>query len=212
MRIEIRSDSVILDGYVNAVGRFSRVLPSSRGSFIEQIVPKTFERALMKGNNVDLLFNHLKDRKLGSTAEGNLQLREDNIGLRATATITDPVVMEKARNGELKGWSFGFISQRDSWEEGTDGVHKRSVEELDLAEVSVLDKTPAYIATSIESRSDTESILTETRTQDFEAKIEDRSKFIEEHKKSDNKNDDPVDFTHFDNQLTLLRLKGRLHK
>jgi HK97 family phage prohead protease len=212
MRIEIRSDSVLLDGYVNAVGRFSRVLPSPKGPFIEQIVPKTFERALMKGGNVDILFNHLKDRKLGSTTEGNLQLREDNIGLRATATITDPEVMEKARNGELKGWSFGFISNRDSWQEGTDGVQKRSVEDLDLAEVSVLDRQPAYVATSIEARGETESILTENRIEEFVANIEDRSKSNEEHKKSDNNDDKTFDYSHFEKQKTLLQLKGRLHK
>ena len=76
-------------------------------------MPKTFERALMKGNNVDLLFNHNRDKKLGSTFEKNLELREDNIGLRASALISDEMVMQKARNGELRGWSFGFIANRE---------------------------------------------------------------------------------------------------
>ena len=31
MRIEIRSDSVILDGYVNAVDRYSKPIPSLEG-------------------------------------------------------------------------------------------------------------------------------------------------------------------------------------
>ena len=110
MRIELRSDSVILDGYVNVTQRESRILPSPRGNFVEEIKPRTFERALMKTDSVDLLFNHDPSRKLGSTKEGNVQLREDNVGLRATATVTDSAVMEKARKGELRGWSLALLS------------------------------------------------------------------------------------------------------
>ena len=60
LRIEIRENKVLLDGYVNAVERESRVLPSPRGRFKEKIRAKTFERALDKAENVDLLFNHDK--------------------------------------------------------------------------------------------------------------------------------------------------------
>jgi uncharacterized protein len=208
MRIEIRSDSVLLDGYVNAVGRESRILPSPKGNFRETIVPKTFERALSKGGSVDLLFNHLKDRKLGSTAEGNLELREDNIGLRAIATVTDPDVMTKAKSGDLKGWSFGFHANKDTWTDGTDGVQKRMIEDMDLVEVSILDKTPAYIATSIEAR-DGESILTETRVEDFVANIEDKSPPIEEHKKQDDIKKEPVSYRNYENESILLHMKGR---
>ena len=67
MRIEIRSDSVVLTGYVNVTSRESRVLPSPTGRFVEEILPKTFERALNSTQNVDLLFNHDRNQKLGST-------------------------------------------------------------------------------------------------------------------------------------------------
>lgn len=211
MRIEIRSDSVLLDGYVNAVGRFSRILPSPKGRFIEQIVPKTFERALSKGGNVDLLFNHMKDRKLGSIADGNLELREDNIGLRATATVTDKQVIEKAKSGELQGWSFGFHSIKDTWLDGEDGVQRRMVEDIDLVEISVLDKTPAYIATSIEARGE-DLVLTETRSEDFVADIEDNSKTQEEDKKQENELEEPVSYRAYESVTTLLHMKGRRNK
>ena len=55
MKIEVRGNQVILDGYVNVVDRESRMLPSPRGYFKEKIVPKTFEKALKKAKNVDLL-------------------------------------------------------------------------------------------------------------------------------------------------------------
>lgn len=210
MRIELRNDSVILDGYVNVTNRLSRALPSPRGKFVEEIMPRTFERALMKNPKVDLLFNHDKNRKLGSTTEGNLDLREDNIGLRATAEVRDAAVIEKAKKGELRGWSFGFHVIKDEWETRADGIHKRSVEEIDLAEVSILDITPAYLATSIESRNgEDESILNETRTEQFEAKIEDNTQKIEEPKKKE-KRDIPQPFylENLENELTLLKLKG----
>ncbi|MGQ7189771.1 HK97 family phage prohead protease, partial [Escherichia sp. HC-CC] len=59
------------------------------------------------------------NRKLGSIENGNLELYEDNIGLRAIATVTDEQVIEKARNKELRGWSFGFVSEKDSWAKAT---------------------------------------------------------------------------------------------
>ncbi len=199
MRIEIRGDQVLLDGYVNAVGRESRVLPSAKGRFREQIVPKTFEKALMKAENVDLLFNHDKSLKLGSTSEGNLELREDNIGLRAIATITDEAVIQKAKNQELRGWSFGFIDNKPNWQDGEDGIQKRYLEDIDLLEVSILDKTPAYIATSIEARGE-ESYITEQRNEEFEASVVEQSK--EEREQSQ------IDYTNYEMEIEFLKLKG----
>jgi uncharacterized protein len=217
MRIELRSDSVVLDGYVNVTQRESRVLPSPRGKFVEEIMPRTFERALMKTESVDLLFNHDRHRKLGSTKDGNLELREDNVGLRAIATVTDTEVMEKAKKGELRGWSFGFSVLKDTWKNREDGLQKRVVEELDLYEVSVLDKTPAYIATSIEARGEEDSTLTETRAEEFQAKVEDNTTKTEDKPKKPEetnsqeetrKNPEPYYYENLEKELTLLQLKG----
>lgn len=203
MRIEIRNDSVLIDGYVNAVARDSRPIPSSKGKFVEQIVPKAFERALMKSENVDLLLNHNKDKKLGSTSEGNLELFEDNIGLRAICTVTDPEVIEKAKNKQLRGWSFGFYSDKDRWEE-KDGIQRRFVEELELTEVSIIDntRTPAYIATSIETREDKE-MLEETRGEDFRAVTEDVTS-KEEQKKEKSK----IDYSQYEREIEILKMRG----
>lgn len=170
MRIEIRSDSVILDGYVNAVGRDSRPVITPRGKCIEQIEPRAFEKALNRTDNVDLLLNHNKNRKLGSTKEGNLELFEDNIGLRAIATITDKEVMEKARENKLKGWSFGQYVNKDRIEERADDIPRRYVEDLDLVEVSIVDDrlNPVYTATSIETRAN-EEVINEQRSNEFRA-------------------------------------------
>jgi len=92
MKIEIRSDCVVLDGYVNAVARDSRImLDEYNNKFVEQITPGTFTRALQIATNIDCLLNHNESRKLASTSEGTLELYEDNIGLRANVTIRDSV-------------------------------------------------------------------------------------------------------------------------
>lgn len=184
MRIEVRNDSVLLDGYVNATGKDSRFIPSIKGKFKEQIVPEAFTRSLEKNDNVDLLLNHDKNRKLGSTKEGNLELFEDGIGLRAICTVTDSDVIEKAKNGQLRGWSFGFYSEKDKWEDTTEGFQRRYVEELDLFEVSIVDNTmtPAYVGTSIEMRAE-EEIITETRSNDSKTVLVDKTE-----KKNDKEN------------------------
>lgn len=199
LRIEIRGNQVLLDGYVNAVERESRVLPSPRGRFKEKIRAKTFERALDKAENVDLLFNHDKNRKLGSLQEGNLQLYEDSIGLRAIAYVSDEEIIQKAKDGKLKGWSFGFVDNKPSWEDGEDGIQKRTLEDIELLEVSILDVTPAYIATSIEARGE-EQAISETRGADFKAEIENRSEETRFNK--------DIDYSLYEKQIELLKLKG----
>ena len=45
MKIEVRSDHVLISGYVNAVGRDSRPLPSPTGKFVEMVEPGVFRAA-----------------------------------------------------------------------------------------------------------------------------------------------------------------------
>lgn len=162
MRVEIRSDSVLIEGYVNAVARDSRPIKDiSDGSFfVEQIVPGAFERAL-KHNDVDILLNHDENRKLGST-QSNLDLREDSIGLRARAVITDKDVIAKARAKKLRGWSFGFYVEREHSELTASGMERRMVDDMTLVEVSLIDdrKQPCYEGTSVEVRAARETKLT----------------------------------------------------
>lgn len=153
MRINIREDSVEIDGYVNAVERLSKPLNSRIGQFRERIKAGAFQRAIQRNDDIHILLNHDPDRDLGSTKQGNLELHEDNIGLRAKATISDAEVVEKAKHGDLVGWSFGF-SDRDVDTRDENGMMTRDVKDLDLYEVSILDrsKVPAYDGTLIQAR------------------------------------------------------------
>jgi HK97 family phage prohead protease len=198
MRIEIRDNSVEISGYVNVPGKDSRTLPSPKGPFKEQIMPKTFERALGKAENVNLLLNHKSDRKLGSTKEGNLELYEDNVGLRAITTITDEEVIQLAKRGALQGWSFAFIANKDTWDDGKDGIQRRYVEDLDLLEVSILSVTPAYVATSIEARGD-ETVIIEQRNEESKSELA---------PKKGEKREELVDYSLFEIEIEILKLRG----
>ena len=144
---------------VNAIERNSKPLMSRIGKFIERVCKGAFAKAIKRNNDIHILLNHDWNRDLGSTKQGNLELTEDNIGLHARATITDKEVIEKAKRGDLVGWSFGF-SDRDVENSIEKGIPTRSVKDLDLYEVSILDrsKSPAHEGTLITARAETNEI------------------------------------------------------
>lgn len=169
MEVKIRNDCVILDGYVNAVERYSKPLLSRAGRFIEKILPNAFKRALARTDNVLVLLNHDYSRELASTKEGTAKLYEDNIGLRAKVVIKDKDVVEYAKTGRLRGWSFGFSDiDVEEGKDATTGLLTRAVKDLVLYEVSIInDKySPAYVGTSVEVRAEGEKII-EYRGEEF---------------------------------------------
>ena len=186
MNIEVRNDSVVISGYVNSVERWSKPLRANlRGTmqrFIERIKAGVFKTALKRNDNVKVLLNHNHDRELANTKDGSAKLEEDNIGLRAEVTITDPEVVEKARNHKLVGWSFGFYSNSDEVAQ-QETIATRTVTDMDLVEVSILDdtKSPAYYGTSIETRSEGDKELEyRTSIEEIEAEAEAKHKAIGE--------------------------------
>lgn len=154
MKINLREDHVEVEGYVNAIERNSKPLMSRIGKFIERICKGAFRRAIKRNDDIHILLNHDWERDLGSTKAGNLELEEDSIGLHARATITDKEVVEKARRGDLVGWSFGF-QDREVVNSTERGMPLREVKDLDLFEVSILDRSrsPAYEGTLVAARS-----------------------------------------------------------
>lgn len=161
MEIRINQDSVEIEGYVNAIERKSNPLWSRMGQFIERICKGAFKRALDRNDDVRILLNHNPERDLGGTKDGNLELEEDNIGLHARTRITDPEVVEKAKRGDLVGWSFGFLDRDVENKRDEDGMPLRDVKDLDLIEVSLLDRTkhPAYDGTLVSVRANDEAVL-----------------------------------------------------
>ena len=184
MIINIRADSVEISGYVNAVERNSKPLCSRIGRFIERICKGAFSNALKRNDDVQLLLNHDRGRVLGSTRQGNLELTEDNIGLHARAIVTDQEVINSARNGDLVGWSFGFYDTPDGVISGMDeetNLPLRKLRDLDLREVSILDRTksPAYEGTLIMARSDDVEFYGEPMIEEPEIRESEQSRTVE---------------------------------
>ena len=151
MKVEIRDSKLHLSGYVNAVERDSKVITTKRGKCVEQIAAGAFAASMADGHEVRMKLNHKRD--IGSTADGVLTLKEDNIGLYAEAETDDEELMTLAGKGELRGWSFGFVAKDDELESRDGKEPRRRVKALDLQEVSILSVTPAYNGTSVEVRS-----------------------------------------------------------
>ena len=159
MKIFIRADSVTIEGYVNAVERNSKPLNERGVTFIERIAAGAFRRAIERAKDIRILLNHNWDKDLGGLKDGNLELEEDNIGLKARATITDPEVVADAKRGDLVGWSFGFDDVEEGVKQLRDeetGLPLRKVNDLELFEVSLLNrkKSPAYAGTLVKVRDD----------------------------------------------------------
>lgn len=164
MQLELRNNALHVSGYVNAVERESRRLPQrmcarARSDFTEKISAGAFAAAIAD-REIRLMYNHTRD--IGGTADGSLRLREDNIGLKAEAVITDSEVIAAAKRGELRGWSFGFTDAVDRWEDVSQDLQRRTLDGFTLREVSLLSVTPAYYGTSVELRGE-DCCETETR-------------------------------------------------
>lgn len=159
MKIYIRADSVTIEGYVNAVERNSKPLNERGVIFIERIAAGAFRRAIERAKDIRILLNHNWDKDLGGLKDGNLELEEDNIGLKARATISDPEVVADAKRGDLVGWSFGFDDVDEGVKQLRDeetGLPLRKVNDLELFEVSLLNRkrSPAYAGTLVKVRDD----------------------------------------------------------
>lgn len=163
-QIEIRSDNEMhISGYVNATEKKSRPVVTPHGKVVEEIEPRAFERALKRGGDIYVNVDHNNSTVYASTNDGTLELYEDAIGLHADVIITDPELIEIAKRGEIKGWSFGMYNVVDEIEPRADDLPLRKIKDLDLDHITlVVHQVPVYSATSVEVRAE-DNIDMETR-------------------------------------------------
>lgn len=206
MKIRIRNDSVLIEGYVNAVERNSKPLRSRIGRFIERICKGAFSDALERNDDVHVLLNHDWTRDLGSTKKGNLKLEEDSIGLRASLETDDAEVVQDAREGNLVGWSFGFYDM--DVEQGEEqGLPLRMVRAMDLREVSILNrkKSPAYDGTLIMARAEDEvDYLGETFLDDVEV-IDETIRSEEQPKQDEHPEAIDIDYSVYEEMISEMK-------
>lgn len=178
MKVEIRNDSVRIEGYVNAVERDSKPLRGKDGVFIEKVKAGAFRRAIERAKychqEIRVLLNHDYNKELSSTADATTKLFEDNIGLKCIFETRDADTIQKAKGGKLAGWSFGFICLKDEKREIENVMH-RDLLDFELREVTILDqRIPAYNGTSVELR-DTDGDYLEIREIEDNPEVADNS-------------------------------------
>ncbi|MGY6209508.1 phage major capsid protein [Cytobacillus firmus] len=148
--------SLKVSGYVNKTEQLSHVLGVTK-RFKEKIAKGAFARAIKSaGRDIDFLSEHKADKILASTRNGSLNLREDEQGLYMEATITPTSwgkdAFELINSGIFRNMSFGFRTIKDSWKQIESNLYERTIDELELYEVSVV-KDPAYAQSTIAARS-----------------------------------------------------------
>lgn len=124
--------------------------PSSPMPFVEVISPQAFNGVDL--SDVKLLYSHDFGNILARTDSGTLQLDLNSNGLDFTATLPDTQlghdVYTDILNGNLKGMSFGFTIDDDSWSV-ENGVQVHTINQIGvIAEISIT-SLPAYTETSL---------------------------------------------------------------
>lgn len=182
MEIEERADGLHITGYVNVTGKLSHPVITPHGKVLETIEERAFDRAIKKSGDITVTVDHDSGHVYACTSDGTLELREDAIGLHANVLITDPTVIDMAKKGKIKGWSFGMWNVDDELEQRADGLPIRHVKDFMLDHITLVkDKIPCYSATSVEYRADSLTDI-ETRAIDVDVNFTEKpdyTKFIE---------------------------------
>jgi HK97 family phage prohead protease len=146
---EVREDGegMHLEGYAALFNSRSENL----GGFTETIAPGAFSASLKSRNNIFLLWNHDSGSPLASTRAGSLVLREDEKGLRISATLANTSVGRDVRElvatKVVSGFSFGFSLPTRGGDSWSDDGTERVLKSVRLHEVS-LTPFPAYQGTN----------------------------------------------------------------
>ena len=184
VNLEYDNDAKRIGGYINVVERSSEVMYSHKDCkwFKETMQSGVFKRALQKNQSVPLLLEHDWDKQVAHTNDGTLELREDSIGLRFDAVVSEDTYKEIEKKG-ITSCSFGFKINEQQKEPVNTKLEKRYVTNIDLFEVSLV-SNPAYVGSLVEKRA-LEDALKEEEVEEVREKeeIEEKEKKSESSEK-----------------------------
>lgn len=191
MRIEVRADGAKIIGYVNVTGKKSRPIVKPDGTrCVEEVEERAFEDAISRAGDVTVTVDHDKTNVYASTSDNTLTLKEDAIGLYADVLIKDSTIIELAKEGKIRGWSFGMYNVVDKMEQRADELPIRHIKKLDLDHITlVVNKRPCYAATSVELRADEADDVMEYRASDDNVEL-----IVETPKK-------PIDYSEYEKRI-----------
>lgn len=152
--LEVRGegDSKTITGYAAVFDKLS--LPMF--GFREKIARGAFAKSVEK-DDIRALWNHDANYVLGRNKKAKtLRLEEDEKGLRVEIDPPDTTwardLMTSIQRKDVSQMSFGFTTQKDSWDEENKDKIVRTLEEVNLFDVSLV-TFPAYPQTSVSLRS-----------------------------------------------------------
>jgi HK97 family phage prohead protease len=144
--LEVRAKGRKLEGYAAVFDQRARIT-----DFDEVVARGAFTDSLKSSDKLALL-DHDASKLLARTRNGSLKLAEDTRGLHFEIELPNTTlandVLALAEAGSLGGASFGFNVVRDTWVGPV-----RTLNAVDLREISVVSAWPAYPQTSVSARS-----------------------------------------------------------
>ena len=156
MQTSITTDNtdMIVEGLVNKTESWSHTL-GMRKKFREKICRGAFDKAIQTAPRIDFLAEHDSSKLLATTENGSLELWEDSEGLKMRAKICPTSygkdMYELMKSNLVRHMSFGFRVISDKWKKLSNGTFERTVDALELSEVSVV-RNPAYPQSAIAAR------------------------------------------------------------
>ena len=156
MQTSIATDStdMVVEGLVNKTESWSHTL-GMRKKFREKICRGAFDKAIQTAPRIDFLAEHDSSKLLATTENGSLELWEDSEGLKMRAKICPTSygkdMYELMKGNLVRHMSFGFRVISDKWKKLSNGTFERTVDALELSEVSVV-RNPAYPQSAIAAR------------------------------------------------------------
>ncbi len=145
-------DKMLLEGYAVVFNSESRDL----GGFTEVVKENALDEALNRNSDVLALYGHDYANVLGRQSAGTLKLDKDEKGIKFMLDLPNTQlgrdVYTLVERGDLKGNSFGFTVEKDSWNKVGDKVVRTIEQVKDLFEISIV-SLPAYEATELVKRS-----------------------------------------------------------
>lgn len=145
--LEDTTDAKRIRAKINDYG-WSKMLTDKQGKFFKEMVPiETWQSAI--NEHVKVFLNHEDYVELGS--ETRFLIEPDGIYREITLRDNEKGVYTAVKENRLHSCSFGFICN-DSKIISHCSYYERIILDMELLEVSLLDLTPAYNNTTIESR------------------------------------------------------------
>ena len=152
--IEVRNDGdgMNISGYAVVFDEPSK--PLYGGMFVETVSKRALDGVNL--SDVFLLYNHNDNDILGSTKGSTLSIEIDERGLKFDALLPNTQVgkdtFELIKRGDMRGVSFGFIVESDTWNTSV-SPEQRTIEKIsEIRELSIT-AFPAYEQTTVSTRS-----------------------------------------------------------